>query len=272
MTREEYRSLNHRVMTDTLKRCTEPGPLLDAVMASAEKEYIVYQEGTVETSPQEKTVKPNPDMKVLVSTKRTFEAARDYKDSGKKICCLNFANNHHIGGAPWSAGAQEECLCRTSTLYPCLKAKEEDYYQRHTQQWIDHQIDEMGNDDLIYIPDVVVFKSDVSAPELLTEDQWFKTDIITSAAPVLDWQYDKNRYTSLMERRIKRILDVAEKEGVQVLILGAFGCGAFHNPPEIVSQLFNKMIRNYSFETVEFAVYCRGDDTNYQVFKDTIES
>ncbi len=50
-------------------------------------------------------------------------------------------------------------------------------------------------------------------------------------------------------------------------MLGAFGCGAFRNPPEIVADIFNSLIRNYSFETVEFAVYCKNDKTNFETFK-----
>ena len=69
-----------------------------------------------------------------------------------------------------------------------------------------------------------------------------------------------------MTERIKRILDVAAKENVEVLILGAFGCGAFCNPPEIVADIFASLIRNYNFETVEFAVFCRNDMRNFEVF------
>ncbi|MBP5451431.1 MAG: hypothetical protein J6Y16_04255, partial [Treponema sp.] len=64
----------------------------------------------------------------------------------------------------------------------------------------------------------------------------------------------------------KSILDVASHEMIQAMILGAFGCGAFHNPPEIVADVFADMIGNYDFETVEFAVFCRDDSTNFEVF------
>lgn len=128
----------------------------------------------------------------------------------------------------------------------------------------------MGNDDLIYVPDVVVFKSDESIPKLKNENDWFKTDVIVSAAPQLGWNYDTKEYKKIMESRIKKILDIASKEKVQVLILGAFGCGAFHNPPEIVADVFNSLIRNYNFEIVEFAVFCRDDTKNFDVFNQVL--
>ncbi|KIR01522.1 hypothetical protein P261_00336 [Lachnospiraceae bacterium TWA4] len=53
------------------------------------------------------------------------------------------------------------------------------------------------------------------------------------------------------------------------MILGAFGCGAFYNPPEIVVQAFNSIVNEFEdcFETIEFAVYCKSTKLkNYQEF------
>ena len=58
-----------------------------------------------------------------------------------------------------------------------------------------------------------------------------------------------------------------DKIGLEVLILGAFGCGAFRNPPDVVAEIFNSLIRHYNFEIVEFAVFCRDDTRNYDIFK-----
>lgn len=55
----------------------------------------------------------------------------------------------------------------------------------------------------------------------------------------------------------------------EVLVLGAFGCGAFGNRPEIVAEAFRAVLKQYmqAFKVIEFAVYCKRDDThNYQVF------
>lgn len=257
----DFVQVNKNVMDNTIELCNSLEFLKKSIEDSVKKEYIVYQEEKLELP----SLTTNESMKIIVSKERTFEAAEKYK--GKKICCLDFANNHHIGGAPWRAGAQEESMCRVSTLYPCLYAQKRDFYEKHTRDYEANKIDEMGNDDLIYIPDVVVFKTDESVPKLKDESAWFKTDVIVSAAPQLRWQNNKSKYKKIMTSRIKRILDVASKEKNKVLILGAFGCGAFHNPPEIVSSIFANLIRNYDFEVVEFAVYCREDTTNFDTFK-----
>ena len=248
-------------MDDTQELCAKVGFLNSSIKNSIEKEYIVYQSDELHAG----NIIPNKDMKIIVSKERTFEAAEKYK--GKKVCCLDFANNSSVGGAPWSAGAQEESMCRVSTLYPCLFAKKKEFYEKHIMEYQAGLIDKMGSDDLIYIPDVVVFKTDDLEPKLKHEDAWFKTNVIVSAAPQLSFEFDMQQYKNVMTSRIKRILDVAEKEKIQVLILGAFGCGAFQNPPEIVSERFASLVENYSFETVEFAVFCgAGDTKNFDVF------
>ena len=59
----------------------------------------------------------------------------------------------------------------------------------------------------------------------------------------------------------------------EVMILGAFGCGAFENSPEVVATSYKELVEEfrYRFETIEFAVYCPPNKTlNYDVFKRVI--
>lgn len=131
---------------------------------------------------------------------------------------------------------------------------------------------EFGNDDLIYLKDVKIFKTDESAPKLMNEDDWYDLDIITCAAPDFNYVINVNGYREIIYKRLERILMVAAKEKVEVLILGAFGCGAFHNPPEIVASCFKILLNKYHFETVEFAVYSNNEDkfSNYNIFKNIL--
>ena len=259
-----YREINKAVMDDTMEMCGQVDSLKKSIDNSIKNEYVVFQSEPLIPG----DLRKNPEMKVLVSKKRTFEAAEAYK--GKKLCCLDFANYYSIGGAPWSAGAQEESMCRVSTLYPCLYVQKKDYYEKHFHEENNGEINYMGGHDLIYIPGVTVFKTDESIPKLKDEATWFNTDVIVSAAPELFDDYDEEQYRKVMTERIRRILDLAAKEKVEVLILGAFGCGAFQNPPEIVADIFASLIKNYNFETVEFAVFCRNDTKNYDVFESRI--
>ena len=70
-------------------------------------------------------------------------------------------------------------------------------------------------------------------------------------------------------KRGKHILEVALFKGISHLILGAFGCGAFRNNPEVVARAYRdllkqKGLREY-FKVIEFAII--GNNDNYDIFK-----
>ena len=255
--RLSYGEINGKVMTDTWRKCNEKPELKAAIEDSIKRQYMVAQEENIDQPASEVC-----NTRFVCTGDRTFGAAKKY--IGKKTAVLNFANNHSIGGAPFSAGAQEESLCRCSTLLPCLKAMHKPFYQKHIDQFNAREIGYMGSDDLIYTPDVVVFKSDELTdpiyPMTMKRAEWYKVDVITCAAPeAMRMRGLPADYEAAITRRIKKILDVAAKEGVEVLILGAWGCGAFKNPSEVVARVFHTQLRNYDFEVVEFALSTKGD-------------
>lgn len=220
---------------------------------------------------------------VVVSGKRTLEASESYAKQGKGVCVLNFASATNPGGGViHGSSAQEEAICRCSTLYPCLNTKEmwNKFYGPHRKAE-----NPLYNDDCIFTPSVKVFKSDINFPELLREDKWWNVDVITCAAPNLrsipsnrmnpnagsknaDITYEGLR--ALHTARIQRIFEVAMENKAEVLILGAFGCGAFCNPPELVAEVFAKFTKEYqeNFDVIEYAVFHTERETaNYEAFK-----
>ena len=59
--------------------------------------------------------------------------------------------------------------------------------------------------------------------------------------------------------------------GVDALVLGAFGCVAFANDPRAVAKAYRDTLPGYAFQYIEFAVYCRAHETrNYDAFRETI--
>ncbi len=233
--------------------------MLSSKTAQAIKTNKIYKEGFTSKLP-----KRNESAKITVEAKTTFDSARQYIDCGK-ICVLNFANPENPGGGVrFGAMAQEECLCRSSNLYPCINDSNvfNEYYLYHRNQ---SPKDHFYTDRLIYTRDITVFKDDNPVPQLLPKQEWFTTDIITCAAP-----YSAERkYTnlsvlfSIFEKRIKNIFEAARENGVEVLVLGAFGCGAFKNPPDLTAAAFAKVIReqNYlsDFKRIVFAIKPTGE-------------
>ena len=73
----------------------------------------------------------------------------------------------------------------------------------------------------------------------------------------------------LLTARIQRIFEIAVANSNEVLILGAFGCGAFRNPPQIVAKVFSAVMQDYLcyFDTIEYAVYhTEREVANYEAF------
>lgn len=225
--------------------------------------------------------------KVVVSGKRTLEASESYAKQGKRVCVLNFASaTNPGGGVVHGSSAQEEAICRCSTLYPCLNTEEmwNRFYGPHR-----NADNPLYNDDCIFTPVVKVFKSDISFPELLPEADWWDVDVITCAAPNLrnvpsnrmnpnagskktDISYDGLK--ALHTSRIQRIFEVAIANKAEVLILGAFGCGAFCNPPGLVAEVFAEFTEKYRgyFDVIEYAVYhTEREMANYEAFKEAMK-
>lgn len=206
------------------------------------------------------------EAEVIVSRRRSFEAALRYP--GERVCVLNFASaTHPGGGVSVGSSAQEECLCRCSTLYNCLndKAVWEGFYTPHRLSG-----NALNNDDLLYTPCVQIVKDDDYG--LLATP--VGVDVITCAAPDLraarPGAVSPETLLRLHEQRARRILTVAAQEQAEAVILGAFGCGAFGNDPLVVAQAYRNVLPEfvYHFRTIEFAVYCPpANDDNFRAFK-----
>lgn len=267
---KNYRQQNFESMTETIEMCKK-NPTINAYVRNEKK-----NQSLIIGEPKESLIKsePNPDQEIIISNKRTFEAAKPYAlNKDLKVAVLNFANAHTPGGAPFYAGAQEEVLCRCSTLYPCILEFQQEFYQKHIDDYKAGIIDWRGTDDIIYTPDVYVFKDDTK-DEAPLDDPFF-VDVITCAAP--EFFYNKATEAELQtiyDKRARHIIAAAERNRVDVLILGAFGCGAFCNPPNLVAKAFKKAIQNTSFKKIEFAIFSRreSDDGNIAAFRKVFEN
>lgn len=273
----DRREKNVRIFKDTIDLIENSRRLQEAISNSLSRQQL-YGETEEVAIPDSK----DKSCKTVVSTKRSFEAASAYARVGKKVCVLNFASATNPGGGVTDgSSAQEECLCRCSTLYWCLDEDEmwQKFYYPHR-----NAADPLYNDDCIYTPGVIVVKNDISFPERIPESDWYQVDVLTCAAPNLrnmpsnmmnPFAGDKSAdiedddLYKLHTQRIERIFRIAAANGAEVLILGAFGCGAFCNPPEVVAKAFYDVQKKYEnhFEIIEYAVFCGGHESqNYDAF------
>lgn len=270
------REMLTEIFEDTYKRIKHDPYLSESVSDSKKKTTVFLENDYPDYNRKQKKTT------ISVSKDRSFEAVMKLSKiyNGRKIAVLNFANAFHPGGGvKIGATAQEECLCRTSTLYPLLEngTKSDMFYKFNSKA-----NSPKATDSLIYIEDVVIFKSDEEYPVMLPKEKWIKTDVITMAAP--DLRDKSNRYAELINngtymndaelfgyhvKRAIHMLTVAASKNADILVLGAFGCGAFRNNPEVVAKAYNTAFTVFPkvFEHIEFAVYCDERHTeNYKVF------
>lgn len=268
------------VFQDTLAWIESDPELTEAVKHSKAATKVYFEDDYPDYDGSRKLA-----AKITVTGDRTYQAAmRLHKENPRaKIAVLNFANAFHAGGGVTrGSSAQEESLCRCSTLYPLLyrKTLRDSYYKFHCDK-----NNPKASDALIYTEDVVICKTDEDVPKRMSREDWVKVDVITMAAP--DLRSKSNRYATLVNsgsymnkaemfgyhvRRAIHMLTVAAAKEVDVLVLGAFGCGAFENNPKVVAKAYKVALEQFKgqFRTIEFAVYCGRDKSNYEAFCDEL--
>ena len=211
---------------------------------------------------------------VSVIKRRSLDAAilMQKKNLELKIAVHNFASaTNPGGGVKHGSRAQEEALCRCSTLYPALNTEENwnRYYSVNRERG-----DSLHDDACIYTPEIVICKSDVDKPERLPRDKWDLVDVITVAAPNLrNLEISDEELFAIQEKRIRHMFTVVAHHGAEIFITGAFGCGAFKNNPAVVADVYKKILSEFAgfFKEVVFAIYCRPQETiNFNTFKRTL--
>ena len=271
------------IFRDT-QRFYREDPVLASSLETSRKSTVLYEANDYPTLPDS----PKRNALVRVSDSKTFEAAmrlhKAYPD--KKIAVLNFASASRPGGGVKNgSSAQEESLCRCSTLFPTL---DQSWLWRNYYDINRAARDVRHSDACIYSPGVIICKTDESLPRRMDPVDFVTVDVISCAAPNLrnepaNWHnpetgkpihMNSDELYSIHVCRGKHILHVAVANHVDILILGAFGCGAFQNDPNIVAKAYQTALREYKsyFDVVEFAIYCRKAETeNYTAFRAVLE-
>ncbi len=172
-----------------------------------------------------------------------FSYDLEQKDA-KPVLVLNLANPVHPGGGVRKgARAQEEDLCRKSSLLVSLESRDASAYYQYNKALNTY----MGSDAVMIHPQVEILKDEKG--DLLPETA--VVAVMTCAAPMLLYGMDgmsQESYEAMMYRRITGMLKVAAYLGYRFLVLGAFGCGAFRNDAGTVSDIFYKALKEFDFD------------------------
>ena len=177
-------------------------------------------------------------------------AGKKLIDDGYHPAVLNFANRQTAGGGVlYGAGAQEENMFRRSNLAFSL-------YQFHPDG-IDFNIPQREERYPMdrttggaYSPDVTVFRgTEIEGYPLLQTP--YQLGIVTVAAmnrPELKNPYQIADYlVEPIKEKIRTIFRIALHHGHDAIVLGAWGCGAFKNPPQHIAKLFHQVMDEEEF-------------------------
>ena len=182
---------------------------------------------------------------VQVSNETTLQASKRFVENGQRPLALNFANGCMPGGSFLEgARAQEEALCRSSALYRTLI--DDPMYEHHLQRE-----DFNSTNWAIYSPDVPIFRMD-NGTEL--DEPWLLS-FLTCAAPVADI-VGQPTAGNLLKERILRVLAIAHAYNHSVLVLGAWGCGAFGNDKSRTAKDFRRALEKKTLGVLFPTFFC----------------
>lgn len=199
-----------------------------------------------------------------------LETTRLLQLSGYNPAVLNMASNITPGGGVGGGcGAQEENLFRRSTAFATL------------YQFVDfgtmfgiprnpdfsYPIPKIAGG--IYSPQITVFRSSERTGYYLLDNP-FCVDMISVAAisnPPLDRSGETLRFKDHVlepsKEKIRTIFRIGMMHRHDALVLSAFGCGAFANPPEHMAELFREVLAEDAFVSAfRLIVFAVIDDHN----------
>ena len=163
---------------------------------------------------------------------------------------LNLANGQRPGAGPVKSNTQEEAILRRTNLFRSLYQFESiGLHYGVSQRPERYPLDERWGG--VYTPDVVLFREGEPQGYKLKEDP-VSFAVITVAAvcgpELIDDTHMSDRDAETTRCKIRTILRIGYLHRHDALVLGAFGCGAFGNPPSHMARLFRQVLEEEEFQ------------------------
>lgn len=171
---------------------------------------------------------------------------------------LNFASYRKAGGGfITGAWAQEEAICHDSTLYNVLR--EFGGFYAENEKTLNRSL---YTDRAIFSPGIIFERDDRAA----------ECAVITCAAPNFSAARGRGvtqgENEAALAKRVDFVISIAEEQGCETAVLGAWGCGVFGQDPKVVARLFKERLAAGAIKRAVFAI--PGQNNNYTSFKDIL--
>ena len=213
-------------------------------------------------------------------------ATRDLVEQGYNPAVLNMASLYHPGGGVLTgSSAQEEELCRRSTLAISLyqfSLPGGRYGDLADMVRVKRRAEQYPMDNTyggIYSPDITFFRATKDEGYALLDNP-FKAAVISVASLNYNPKHGHNTLDNgnipeadkpILKEKIRTILRIGVLKGHDSLVLGALGCGAFCTPPAQMARLFHEVMDESEFQDrfkkIVFAIIDSPSSNNFQPFK-----
>lgn len=215
---------------------------------------------------------------VIVEQGDCLKVAERLVKEGYHPALLNFASaGHPGGGVERGARAQEETICRRSTLTRSIFSFDANYARRYGYELHsgnNYPISRSLDFSVIYSPCVTVFRE--TGPNYTLMEEPFRIGVITNAALNMNGRFSiqltpdghiPEKGKAITRNKIRTIFRLGLHKGHDSLVLGAFGCGAFKTPPYEMAQLFKEVMNedefNDRYRLITFAILCDHNDISH---------
>ncbi|MBD5358818.1 MAG: TIGR02452 family protein [Bacteroides sp.] len=188
---------------------------------------------------------------IEVTEKDCLKEAVRLSEEGLNPAVLNMANRQHPGGGVLHGSrAQEESIFRRTSLFRSLYrfSPIADHFGL-TQATDQYPLDQ--NFGGIYTPNAILFRDSEKNGCKLLEDPKYVSFITVAAM-------NRPRLTSAgmidpilvegVKNKMRTIFRIGLRHRHDSLVLGAWGCGAFCNPPVHVARLFHEVMEESEFK------------------------
>lgn len=236
--------------------------LISVAISNAElvRKRKVHVPETIQVDYDEKALTKSAISKntsVFFETMKTDECAIYYLDHKKStnVTVMNFASRHsHGGGYRKGARAQEEDLCRVMpALYASISRIKYPY----------------PTDSVLITPDLEIVRDSLKY-KMLHPGRVRTVGVVSAAAQNLRFEEFDEKVT---RRKLANIYCAVKTHlpKTDTLILGAFGCGAYGNDPNVMSKIMNDVNLEYGghFKNIVFSV---PEGVNTKEFKANIKT
>ncbi len=180
-----------------------------------------------------------------------LEEAIRLKREGYYPAVLNMASRQNPGGGVLHGSmAQEESIFRRTDLFKSL-FQFSSYAENFGVEKAEQQYPLDRNFGGIYSPDVIIFRdSEINGCRLLNQPEYIS--IVSVAAmnrpELTSCLKISSHLVDGVKNKMRTIFRIALRHRHDSLILGAWGCGAFRNPPKHIASLFHEVLKEKEFK------------------------